>query len=274
MSTGSSFIFGLKFYCYISIFLILDEDDDTAVETEAIQCPFRFDKSIPTDYHWKPGFESVYDYVVESVKNYPDRDCFGTRTTLDDGNYGEYKWLSYSQMWAKVQAVGSALHGLGLKPLDRIGIISNTCAYFQIIDLMCQSYQFCSVPLYTTLGVDSVPYIINRADIRVVFSSIENFNTIRKAVYTYTTTDDNKKVLNLICPNLKVVVLFSDNDKDLIKLIKHFPSRIHTFDSIVEKGAEKEEDNAKLFLDTYDPSNPQTFNNGLDSIDKNYCFLL
>lgn len=61
------------------------------------------------------------------MKKYPDNNCLGWRVTGEDGSAGPYHWLSYKQVAAKVELIGSALTKVGLEPKGRVGIFSSNC---------------------------------------------------------------------------------------------------------------------------------------------------
>lgn len=134
-----------------------------------------------------------------------------------------------------------SLYILILPRNDRIGVISITCPEFFMIDFTGMSYALCTVPLYETLGPEAVPYIINHANCRLVFTSVANFAKIQKVAK--------------ICPNLKAVIVFGDKIEEISA---HFPEPDFTpFDRTAD-------DDHDFFKDTFDPLDADTLLNGKD----------
>ncbi|KAH7816790.1 long-chain acyl-CoA synthetase [Monocercomonoides exilis] len=211
-------------------------------ETPIYTCPFRPDKSKPTATRYKENCETLCDHIRESVAKWPDHPCMGNRVKLPNGKFGDYSWITFKQLWKNVEDIGSALVALGCKKKDRIGVMSITCTEFMTMDITLMTYGFCSVPLYTSLGPEAVPYAINHSNTRIVFVSTDLFPVIKKAARC--------------CPNLKAVVVFGHGAAELSK---DFPPRDFSVLSRIE------EDDHDYFSETYDPTDPTTHNNGLSA---------
>ncbi|KAG8982468.1 hypothetical protein FRB90_006767, partial [Tulasnella sp. 427] len=89
----------------------------------------------------------------------------------------EFVWESYGSVDARRRKVGSGLefkYRQGLYPkaeFETVGIWCPNRPEWQIIDIACQAYNKVSVSLYDTLGPDAVEYIINHAEIPIVFAT-------------------------------------------------------------------------------------------------------
>ncbi|KAG8921090.1 hypothetical protein FRC01_000420 [Tulasnella sp. 417] len=89
----------------------------------------------------------------------------------------EYVWESYGSVDARRRKIGSALefkYRQGSYPkaeFETVGIWSINRPEWQIIDIACQAYNKVSVSLYDTLGPDAVEYILNHAEIPIVFAT-------------------------------------------------------------------------------------------------------
>ncbi|KAH9851564.1 acetyl-CoA synthetase-like protein [Lenzites betulinus] len=120
-------------------------------------------------------------------------------------------WQSWVDVDARRRAVGSALHKLfqsgelGGGDLDTVGIWSKNCPNWLLVDLACQAYGKIGVPLYDTLGADSVEYVINHAELTSVFASPEHIPflltiaakvpTLKMVISIEPLEDDEKRVL-------------------------------------------------------------------------------
>ncbi|KAI0700036.1 long-chain-fatty-acid-CoA ligase [Cerioporus squamosus] len=91
-----------------------------------------------------------------------------------------YVWQTWPEVDARRRAVGSALHKLfQTKELvggqyETVGLWSKNCPNWLLVDLACQAYNKVTVALYDTLGADSVEYVIDNADLSVVFAAPEH----------------------------------------------------------------------------------------------------
>ncbi|KAI0826724.1 acetyl-CoA synthetase-like protein [Trametes gibbosa] len=120
-------------------------------------------------------------------------------------------WQSWPQVHARRRALGSAIHKmfqsgeLGGGHLDTVGIWSKNCPNWLLVDLALQAYGKIGVPLYDTLGADSVEYVINHAELTVVFASPEHIpflltiaaklSRVKMIISIEPLEDDEKRVL-------------------------------------------------------------------------------
>uniref|UniRef100_A0A672NMJ5 long-chain-fatty-acid--CoA ligase n=1 Tax=Sinocyclocheilus grahami TaxID=75366 RepID=A0A672NMJ5_SINGR len=112
----------------------------------------------------QPGVSTLDRVFESSVCRNPHLDCLGTRELLseedetqEDGRVfkkvilGEYRWMSYDQVYKEVRALGSGLAALGQKPLKNIAIFCETRAEWIIVAQACFMYNFpCESHMYMT----------------------------------------------------------------------------------------------------------------------------
>ncbi|KAI0934417.1 hypothetical protein AcV5_006264 [Taiwanofungus camphoratus] len=97
-----------------------------------------------------------------------------------------YVWQSWPAVDTRRRAVGSALQKLfqtgvlGGGQLDTVGIWSRNTPEWQVVDLALHAYGKVGVSLYDTLGKDSVEYIINHAELSVVFATANHIPFLLK----------------------------------------------------------------------------------------------
>lgn len=143
--------------------------------------------------HRFPGDDqtsTLYDVFERSVDLYPTKPYLGYRGSSED----EYSWLTYAEVASARNALGSGLLALGVRPKDRVGLYSHNSVDWMIMDTAIHAYGMTSVPLYDTLGPDTVEYISNHAELTVIGCSI-------------TMVDKLFPVLSS-CPTLKAVVVY------------------------------------------------------------------
>ena len=144
----------------------------------------------------QPESQTMLDVLRTSSVKYPDHDCTGMRTINPDGSAGPYEWWSYKKFYNACLQMGLGLREIGLKPGDNIGIFSSNCRSWQLTAFGAYSVGLTVVPVYDSLGNDAAEYIINHAEIKVLFTSTFKY----------------KKAVELIpkLPNLEQIVVFDD----------------------------------------------------------------
>uniref|UniRef100_A0A452UBS9 Arachidonate--CoA ligase n=1 Tax=Ursus maritimus TaxID=29073 RepID=A0A452UBS9_URSMA len=118
-----------------------------------------------------------------------------------------YEWLSYKQVAEMSECVGSALIQKGFKaaPDQFIGIFAQNRPEWVIIEQGCFAYSMVVIPLYDTLGTEAITYIVNKAELSLVFvDKPEKANLLLDGV-------ENK-----LTPGLKIIVLMDSYGIDLL----------------------------------------------------------
>uniref|UniRef100_A0A3B4A7D6 long-chain-fatty-acid--CoA ligase n=1 Tax=Periophthalmus magnuspinnatus TaxID=409849 RepID=A0A3B4A7D6_9GOBI len=94
-----------------------------------------------------------------------DGPCLGSRLPNQP-----YKWLSYREVNARAEHLGSGLLHQGCQPNPNqfIGVFAQNRPEWFISEMACYTYSMVVVPLYDTLGADAIRFIINTAEISTV----------------------------------------------------------------------------------------------------------
>lgn len=101
--------------------------------------------------------------IQESVKNYADK------TAMRYKEDGQWKTISYSALGEKIRATAKALLEEGIQEGDMIGIFSANTPEWAIADFAILSIKAVSVPIYATNTAKQTEYIVNDADIKIIF---------------------------------------------------------------------------------------------------------
>ncbi|CDO70862.1 hypothetical protein BN946_scf184801.g55 [Trametes cinnabarina] len=132
-----------------------------------------------------------------------------SKKPLQFANY--YVWQSWPEVAARRSAIGSAVHRmfldgqLGGRDMDTVGIWSKNCpsegncADWLIVDLALQAYGKVSVPLYDTLGADSVEMTVIFAapeHIPFLLTIAPKLKTLKMIVSLEALSDEEKTVLS------------------------------------------------------------------------------
>ncbi|XP_019522723.1 PREDICTED: long-chain-fatty-acid--CoA ligase 1 [Hipposideros armiger] len=106
------------------------------------------------------------------------------------------------------ECVGSALihKGFKMSPNQYIGIFAQNRPEWVIIEQGCFAYSMVVVPLYDTLGAEAITYVVNKAELSLVFvDKPEKANTLLEGV-------ENK-----LTPGLKIIVIMDSYGTDLLE---------------------------------------------------------
>ncbi|NXL61472.1 ACSL1 ligase, partial [Chordeiles acutipennis] len=109
---------------------------------------------------------TAYDIFQRGLQVSNNGPCLGVRKPNQP-----YEWISYKEVSNRAECVGSALLHRGFKPshVQYIGIFSQNRPEWVIIEHGCYAFSMVVVPLYDTLGTEAITYIVNKADLSLVF---------------------------------------------------------------------------------------------------------
>ena len=96
---------------------------------------------------------------------------------------GEWLRISSRTIVERAENIALGLYSLGLRKGDRAAILAANSPEWTLSDAGCQFAGVIDVPIYTTLGPDSVRYIIDDSEARVFFlQDIETYERIKPAI--------------------------------------------------------------------------------------------
>jgi len=183
---------------------------------------------------------------LEYYKNLrPNSNFLGTREYFPKENkYGKYKWKSYTQIYdlstlflygitkmklcpeilVKDESIG------GEKNMRFMGVLSKNREEWIVTSLGCQMDSVIIVPLYDTLGINSIEYILNQTELTTIVAETKNLNLLLKM-----------KEQNILGKVKNVIYLKCNEDKEEIieeikeKLIK-LDLNVINFETIISTG--------------------------------------
>ena len=158
--------------------------------------------------------------VVNNAKKYGDRAEFHHKP------YGEWESFSWNEISEIMFNVASVLLKDGLKEGDKTGIFSPNRAEWTLADFGGQLIRCIPVPIYATNTENEAEYIINSAEIRVLFVG-------RQMQY------DRSYALLERCPSLEKIVVFHRGTK------VHDDKRVVMWDDYLAEG-KKEDRRAEI----------------------------
>ena len=107
----------------------------------------------------------LFDIPYYQLEKYPKETMFAKK---ENG-----KWISYStqQFIELVNQVSLGLLSLGIKKNDKVGIISANRPEWNMVDLGALQIGAIDVPIYPTITPDDYKYILNNAEVKIIFVS-------------------------------------------------------------------------------------------------------
>ncbi len=149
--------------------------------------------------------------VVNQAKKYGDRE------QLHHKPYGQWETFTWNQVSEIMFALAGALLESGIKEGERTGIFSPNRAEWHLSDLGSQLVRCVPVPIYATNTEAETEYIVNDAEIKVLFVG-------RQMNY------DRSYALLDKCPSLEKIVVFHRGTKI------HNDKRVVMWDDFLETG--------------------------------------
>jgi long-chain acyl-CoA synthetase len=113
-------------------------------------------------------FTRLFDIIYFQQEKFPQNDSFAFKEN------GEWKHFSTQQMINTANAVSLSLLKLGVKPDDKIAIVSTSRPEWNAVDLGILQIGAINVPVYPTISEGEYKFIFNDAEIKYAFVSDKN----------------------------------------------------------------------------------------------------
>ena len=109
------------------------------------------------------GWKSPLDYLYERELNEPET------VYLCQPKDGVYYQLTWGQVADQARRIATALHAIGIKPTDHVGILSKNCAEWFVADLAIMMAGCVSIPIYGTANANTISYIVEHSACKAIF---------------------------------------------------------------------------------------------------------
>ncbi|KAM0896317.1 hypothetical protein ACQ4PT_023277 [Festuca glaucescens] len=200
----------------------------------------------------EPDMRTSWDVFRTAAGKYPNNRMLGWRP-FRDGVPGPYLWKSYKEVYEEVLQIGSALQHLGVQPGSRVGIYGANCPQWLVAMQACNGYSIICVPLYDTLGAGAIDYIIDHAEIDVVFIQDKKIKEVKPNLLSELDTFrissefgfDSISYLQILSPNcisatrLKALVAFTRANNEQIKDAKQIGIEVYSWNDFFKMGKDK-----------------------------------
>ena len=93
----------------------------------------------------------------------------GDKVYLKQPINGQFVEFTWQQVQTQVRQIAGALRHLGLKPGDKVALLSKNCAEWFITDLALMYGGYVSIPIYPTANVDTISYVLEHSQAKAIF---------------------------------------------------------------------------------------------------------
>jgi long-chain acyl-CoA synthetase len=177
--------------------------------------------------------DTVPKLFFDRVEKYKDRVALRKK---DLGIWDKITWLQYGEM---VRRVGMGLIALALKPKDRVAIMGESRPEWLYADLGNLSVNGISVGVYSTCSAEEVKYHLSHSETRFFF--VEDEEQLDKALEI---RDQLPKLEKIIVMDMKGLRHFND-------------PMVISFDELLQKGRECDENDPALFEQRVEKTRPE-----------------
>ena len=182
-----------------------------------------------------------------NLKKAPDNQFIGWRKSVSNEDpedktvilEDQYSWWTYKEADQLAKSLGSAIKNLDFAPFPKkpnylkykvafIVIFARTSHQYILLDSTCALYGYTSVPIYDTLKIESLEYVLKHTNAKAVFT---NENRLREISGSVKLEKHNK---------LDTIVVMGDFAKgkftDLLKTLKLAGIEVWAFDDLITEG--------------------------------------
>ncbi len=110
------------------------------------------------------AYKRLFDIIRHQQEHYPQNDAFAYKLN------GAWKKFSTSEAIDEINKVSLGLMELGVRPGDKIAMVSHNRPEWNFIDLGVLQIGAVDVPVYPTISPDDYVYIFNHAEVKYCFA--------------------------------------------------------------------------------------------------------
>ena len=142
-----------------------------------------------------------------------------------------WKKISFKEFYVECKLISYGLLALGIRPQDKIAILSNTRFEWSLCDMAILGASSVTVPIYASNTPDDVVFILDHSEARVAF--VENEKQLKKLI--------DKKTSDPSClPYLEKIIVFEPQALKLASEKGGFSKDIMSLDALKEWGKREE----------------------------------
>lgn len=142
--------------------------------------------------------ENLYPYhLVNRLRSRINANESASRIAFSQWNNGQQSSLTWSEVGERTSAISRHLLALEVSTQENIGLFAHNSMNWSLIDLASLQIRAVTVPLYATSSVEQAAYIINDANIEVLFVGEQTQYNVACQ-------------LPVLCPQLKMIVVMDE----------------------------------------------------------------
>ena len=125
---------------------------------------------------------------------------YGNRSVLTFRPFGslQCKTVTWNQFSLRVKQVSNAMLNLNIKPQENIAVFAQNCIHYLYTDFGAYGVKAVSIPFYATSSETQIQFMINDAQVRVLF--VGEQEQYDKALRVFT-----------LCPSLERIIIFDES---------------------------------------------------------------
>lgn len=182
-----------------------------------------------------PTIRTVQDVYIKSFEKHPNSNFLSTREPSADKKLGPYVAKTYAQVQDIATRLGSGIVNLDLashqkddkgREVEFLLIWSKNREEWLMADIACCLYNIALIPVYDTLGPETMSFICGQTEARTIFASSDHIDAIvaeRARIQT-----------------LKNVVIFGDVTEDQRKKLEGADLKCYSYQDILTQGENKQ----------------------------------
>ena len=151
-----------------------------------------------TDVQVKPANAADNGFVKKAIET--TKEVTGNRSVLTFRPFGSLQWktVTWNQFSLRVKQVSNAMLNLNIKPQENIAVFAQNCIHYLYTDFGAYGVKAVSIPFYATSSETQIQFMINDAQVRVLF--VGEQEQYDKALRVFT-----------LCPSLERIIIFDES---------------------------------------------------------------
>lgn len=165
-----------------------------------------------------------------------------------DGEYINYSWKKIDE---EARRLMTFLKAQGLKPGDKVAILSKNCTHWIISDIALMLSGYVSIPIYPTANVDTIKFVLQHSESKLILvGKLDNWqgqvegipDGMTKVGYPYPTMPVDHEWDTIMADNEPATEIYPVKSEDLMTILYTSGSTgnpkgaMHTYESFVNAG--------------------------------------
>ncbi|WP_282073797.1 AMP-dependent synthetase/ligase [Polaribacter atrinae] len=183
-----------------------------------------------------------YKHLLQVIKDNTNRFSNKEAIFYKDEALQNWKGITWNSFYFQIQQVSKALINFGIKEQDNIGVFAQNMTEWIIADLGIMGVRAVTIPIYATNSQKEVEYVVNDAEISVLFvgdqeefdkvEAISKENTYLKLIVALTSTVDLRGHKNAVYYNDFIKAEFPKSIETALEK-RHSDSKLDDLASII-----------------------------------------